>query len=171
MKKLLQLPSPKVRSSLSLTMTVVILIKTFSAPTEEKFEVKAQNDFDKFSFEDAGDPFANEKLNKKTNGNDGNNNFDPFGAPTTANNQKETTSGFGFEADFANFESFNTSKTSNGGDAWGAGGGLDKTNNNVSGKVKKLKEQDISKIRKFSADYSDKFEDIDQVLKRSVVEQ
>lgn len=149
--------------------------------TEEKFEVKAENLFDKFSFNDA-DPFTADEFVKKSNGNDGNNNFDPFGAPLTNNskNSKKETTEFGFDADFANFDAFNDAGTTNGNgtkvDAWG--GSLDKKNNNnlslssTKGRVKKYKEADVSKINKFSADYSDNFDnDLEQALKRSVMDQ
>lgn len=60
-------------------------------------------------------------------------------------------------------------------DAWGTSS-LDKTNNNSNeisfGKVKKYSEKDVKKSNKFTADYSDNFEDdLAQVLKRSVVDQ
>lgn len=139
------------------------------------------NDGDKFSFVDAG-PFAYDKFTKDTNGNDGNNNFDPFGAPINGNKKETSSTGFGFEADFANFDAFNSTGTRRfsggakngsleGFDAWSTS--IDKTNNNVSsGKTKKNKQQpEVSKINKFSADYSDKVEDLEQVLQRSLVEQ
>lgn len=131
------------------------------------------NDFDKFAFDDNVDPFASEKFTSKTNGNDGNNNFDPFGVPTMETGKKNDSkiNDFGFEGDFANFDSFNDGDTTNGNgktvDAWG--GSLDKVNNNLS-KGKKYKEQEINKVNK--SDYSDNFDqDLEQVLKRSVMEQ
>lgn len=51
---------------------------------------------------------------------------------------------------------------------------MDETNNNnnvSTGKMKKNKQPEVSKINKFSADYSDKVEDLEQVLQRSLVEQ
>lgn len=136
----------------------------------------AENFFDKFSFDDAADPFANANFPTATNGNDGNNNnFDPFGAPAAVTN-KDATAGFGFEADFTKFDPFNetgaTTKTNGSSiDAWGSS--MDKrNNNNASGKVQKFSKQEVSKINKFSADYSDNFEqDIQQALKRSVMDQ
>lgn len=155
-------------------------IANFFSSVEQKMEPKADNTFDKFSFDDAADPFADDQNVKKTNGNDGNNNFDPFAAPVLTNITKketsigfgkETSSGFGFDADFANFDSFNDTPTNGNGkpaDAWG--GSLDKTNNNV-GKVKKFNVQEISRIGKFSGDYSDNDRDLQEILKRSVMEQ
>lgn len=135
----------------------------------EKFE-NTSGAFDKFAFEDNADPFISEKLTSHTNGNDGNNNkFDPFGAPLTTDKKNETKiKDFGFEGDFANFDSFDDNATTNGNsktiDAWG--GRLDKVNNNA-GKQKKFKEQEVN-----NSDYSKNFdEDLEQVLKRSVMEQ
>lgn len=140
-----------------------------------------ENLFEKFSFEENDtDPFNDDKFSVKTNGNDGNNNnkFDPFGLPPTAGRTNKTTDDFGFEADFANFDSFNDTGKPNGDgkktvDAWNAN--LDKTNNNFSNgkaKVKKYKPEEISKVEKFSSDYSDNFvNDLEQTLKRSLFEQ
>lgn len=143
----------------------------FDLSTEPKFETKIADNFDKF-FDDTSDPFGNEKVPKKTNGNDGNNNFDPFGAPvTSSSNKKElTTSGFGFEADFANFDSFETAATNGNGHTWGSGS-LDKRNNNFGGKGKNAKDKQVTKISKFAADYTDNDRDLDEVLKRSVMDQ
>lgn len=156
------------------------LSQKHSFHAEDKVEPKLKNLFEKFTFSDDADPFASEKFPKTTNGNgDNNNNFDPFGAPITSSQKKDTTSTstFGFEGDFANFEDFNdTPLTTNGNntgivDAWGS---LDKKNNNVSnstGKIQKFKAADISKVSKFSGDYSDNFDnDLKQVLQRSVTE-
>lgn len=75
---------------------------------------------------------------------------------------------FGFE-DFANFD-FACETTVGKGkvvDAWG--GSLDSVNNNVE-KIKKFKEEEVKRINKL--DYSDNFDkDLEQVLKRSVMEQ
>lgn len=117
-------------------------------------------------------------MTANNNGNDGNNNqFDPFGAPMSSNNskKKEMTGDFGFDADFANFDAFNNNGTGNGTngsftklDAWG--GSLDKKNNNA---VKKHnKKVEVAKVSKFNTDYSDNFDqDLEQVLKRSMMEQ
>lgn len=149
--------------------------------TEEKLE----NLFDKFSFGDSDDTFISATSKSKTNGNNNDNNndsnnngsFDPFGVPTTTttSSKKDFGAGFGFDADFANFDAFNdTDKTNGNGkvaDAWGSS--LDKVNNNVGkGKAKKSNQEDANKTSKFTSDYSDNFEkDLEQVLKRSVVDQ
>lgn len=146
-------------------------------------EEKLENLFDKFSFGDSDESFqklvsatSKSKSNGNGNGNinDSNNNgsFDPFGSPTTTttSSKKDFGAGFGFDTDFANFEAFNdTDKTNGNGkmaDAWGSS--LDKANNNVGkGKAKNPNQEEVSK-----ADYSDNFEkDLEQVLKRSVVDQ
>jgi hypothetical protein len=91
--------------------------------------------------------------------------------PTTFETKKETT-GFGFDGNFANFDAFNDPAPTNGTktDAWGSSS-RDKSNNNV-GRVKKYNEKGEPKNGKFSADYSDNFDDdLAQVLKRSVIEQ
>lgn len=131
------------------------------------------NEFDAFGLSRTAttqDPFA---LSTKTL------NFDPFGLNNDTKPAADT-SGFGFDADFANFDAFNgnSSKkpTSNNGDFDAWGDSMDKTNNNFSsattGKIKKPKDAEIKKIRKFSADYSENFEgDISEVLKRSMVDQ
>lgn len=155
-----------------------INLKLVRFVTEMNAEPKAaENFFDKFSFDEAGDPFASEKFATVTNGNDGNNNsdFDPFGAPVAVTN-KDATTGFGFEADFTKFDPFNdtgVSTKTNGSsiDAWGST--LDKKNNNNSfGKIQKFSKQEVTKNNKFSADYSDNYEqDMQQALKRSVMDQ
>lgn len=162
------------------------ILNFFSLKTETKFEQKEENLFRKFSFENAVDPFASGSFSTTSNGNnDGNNNYniDPFGSPINGN-KKDTSNGFGFEADFANFDAFDSTggatkasygSTKNGSfgafDAWSPS--MDKTNNNVgTGKLKKGKQPEVSKINKFSADYSDNFDkDLEQVLKRSVMDQ
>lgn len=139
--------------------------------TEPDRKFQDENIFDKFSFD--ADPFTSDKFPKtKTIGSDGNNNFDPFGAPITGN-KKETTSGFGFDTDFdafANFDAFNDNDTTNGSSealsAWT--GNLDKKNNNAR-KAKKYNEQEINNITKFSSDNFDK--DLEEALKRSMTEQ
>lgn len=125
--------------------------------------------FDKFSLDD-DDPFASGNFTTKTNGNDGNNNFDPFGAPMAAA-EKAAPTGFGFEADFSSaFNDTSLSTKTNGNSVWG--NSLDKKNNNSSGRVQKFKADEVPKSNKFSADYSDNYEeDMQQALKRSVMDQ
>lgn len=163
-------------------------------PSSELFD-DITSSFDKFSFDT--DPFNNvQPLPPKKNITNGSNNndFDAFGFSRTTATQDPfgiknppkpaDSSGFEFEADFANFDAFNgntnSSKTTtnlNGDfdDAWGES--LDKRNNNFSsattGKIKKSpKDAEIKKIRKFSADYSENFDaDVNEVLKRSMVDQ
>lgn len=154
---------------------------TISTLTVDKLE----NLFDKFSFGDIDDSFISATSKSKTNGNgndninDSNNNgsFDPFGAPmtTTTSSKKDFGAGFGFDTDFANFDAFNDTDKTNCNekvaDAWGSS--LDKANNNVGKrKAKKPNQEEVSKSSKFTSDYSDNFEkDLEQVLKRSVVDQ
>lgn len=107
---------------------------------------------------------------------------DSFGFNNNFTKPVKETAAFGFEADFANFDAFNgnsssnmTTTSKNGTfDAWGDS--QDKSNNNFSsattGKIKNPKDAEIKKIRKFSADYSENFDqDINEVLKRSMVDQ
>lgn len=158
----------------------------------ELFEITSS--FDKFTFD--SDPFKNAQPvpppRNITNGNNNNNDFDPFGLTQPPTNKqhdsfdpfgmkngtktKSETSGFDFEPDFANFDAFNGNKKStiNGDfDAWGESV-MDKQNNNFTsttgGKVKS-DAADVKKIRKFSADYSDNFDqDLEQTLKRSMID-
>lgn len=165
---------------ISFAIQFTLLMRFFLINTEEtKFEnafapVEAQvtiteNLFDKVSFDD---PFSSETPKKSTNGNDGNNNFDPFGTPVASAKKVTETKAFDFDDNFANFDSYNNNGSTNGNgktfDAWGES--LDTKNNNTStGKVKKQKDAAFSKISK--ADYSDNFDnDIEEVLKRSVKE-
>lgn len=123
---------------------------------------------DKFAFDE--DPFSSGNFSTKTNGNDGNNNFDPFGAPVAATD-KEASTAF-FEADFSNaFNDSGLSTTTNGNSVWG--NSLDKKNNNSSSaKVQKFNKSEVAKINKFSGDYSDNYEeDLQKALKRSVMDQ
>lgn len=143
-----------------------------------KVNSKVENLFEKVTFSNT-DLFADDVFSNKANGNDGNNNnnYDPFGAPTTTKPGKSFNSpdDFGFEADFANFDSFNDSKPNGTGktaDAWGTS--LDKSNNNVgNGKISKRKQEEINKeVPKFKTDYSENFDkDLEQVLKRSLFDQ
>lgn len=139
-------------------------------------ETKAEDLFDKFTFDDEDDdtdPFTSSKA-VKTNGNDGNNNFDPFSTPVSKTKSAKETSDFGFDANFANFDAFNSSNTNGtdeNSDTWSK---MDQVNNNddpFGDKIKKSSQQRANKINKFSEDYSDNFdEDLASVLKRSVVE-
>jgi hypothetical protein len=159
------------------------------------FEITSS--FDKFSFDT--DPFKNDQPvplpRNITNGNNNNNNdFDPFGITQPPSNKQQDsfdpfglkngtkskleTSGFEFETDFANFDAFNGNKKSNDNstngdfDAWGESV-MDKQNNNLTLTNEKINKNgtERSKIRKFSADYSDNFDqDLEQTLKRSMID-
>jgi hypothetical protein len=89
--------------------------------------------------------------------NNNNNKFDPFGAPTKA----QETASFGFDANFANFDAFNDAKPA------------DFENNNKKNSLEKPKSKEIpsQKLSKFASDYSDKEIDLEAVLRRSVLEQ
>lgn len=91
--------------------------------------------------------------------------------------KKDTSGGFGFDADFANFDGFGDKKTTNGTnskpDAWGTLS-LDKTNNNFTADkgTKFGKSGEASKVTKFNADYSSDFDqDLESVMQRSLFEQ
>lgn len=119
------------------------------------------------------DSFNNNSNRNMISSSNSNDKFDPFGLSVTETKTSKSSTpqnSFGFEANFANFDAFNNNTTlsdsSFNDDAWGE---LKATT-----KVKKVKDSDVkaTKLAKFSSDYSDNYEkDIEQVLKRSMLEQ
>lgn len=147
-------------------------------PTETATEVKFEAFFEKDTFDDTDmfskqgfDAFNNNSNdNHKKSNNNLSDKFDAFGLSVNETRTSKTatpTNGFGFEANFANFDTFNNNTTEKGfNDAWG-----ETTKSTIKTK-KGNGDGKVQKVSKFTSDYSDNFEkDLEQVLKRSVMEQ
>jgi hypothetical protein len=159
---------------------------------QDVFADKFETFFEKDTFGQETDFFGKQDFGKTFGSNDGisknnniNNNskssktekFDPFGLSETAFKGASFDHGYGIETDFANFDSFNNNDIAastngnglKGGNAWG-----DAKSTTRIGKVKKFNKEasNVSKITKFTSDYSENYEtDLEQVLKRSMVDQ